>query len=141
MGLLERESEREREVRHAPLLGAACKTLRGEGALELWVCRTTGAIQGKEGGIQVLAGLAPSSQTVGSNIREIHEQAKDSSWMTDVNIAQATSETSFVALHERHFALMSFAQMSLHAIVTQPKFQSNFFPWLSTYNKPNKKVL
>jgi hypothetical protein len=24
-------------------------------------------IQGKEGGIQVLAGLAPSSQTVGSN--------------------------------------------------------------------------
>ena len=27
-----------------------------------------GMIQGKEGGIQVLAGLAPSSQTVGSNI-------------------------------------------------------------------------
>jgi len=30
------------------------------------------AIQGKEGGIQVLAGLAPSSQTVGSNISVIH---------------------------------------------------------------------
>jgi hypothetical protein len=30
------------------------------------------AIQGKEGGIQVLAGLAPSSQTVGSNKRVIH---------------------------------------------------------------------
>ncbi len=36
-------------------------------------------IQGKEGGIQVLDGLAPSNQTVGSNIRVIHEQAKDSS--------------------------------------------------------------
>jgi hypothetical protein len=39
----------------------------------------TGAIQGMEGGIQVMAGLAPSSQTVGSNIRVIHEQAKRSS--------------------------------------------------------------
>ena len=29
--------------------------------------RCAGAIQGKEGGIQMLAGLAPSSQTVGSN--------------------------------------------------------------------------
>jgi len=38
-----------------------------------------GAIQGKEGGIQVLAGLAPSSQTVGSNIRVINEQGKRSS--------------------------------------------------------------
>jgi hypothetical protein len=35
-----------------------------------------GTIQGKEGRIQVLAGLAPSSQTVGSDIRVIHEQAK-----------------------------------------------------------------
>ncbi len=38
-----------------------------------------GAIQGKEGGIQVLAELAPSSQIVGSNKRVIHEQAKNSS--------------------------------------------------------------
>jgi hypothetical protein len=38
-----------------------------------------GAIQGKEGGIQVLAGLAPSSQRVGSDIRVILEQAKHSS--------------------------------------------------------------
>jgi hypothetical protein len=30
-----------------------------------------GAIQGKEGGIQVLAGLAPCSQTVGSNKRSL----------------------------------------------------------------------
>ncbi len=37
-----------------------------------------GAIQGKEGGIQVLAGLAPSSQTVETNKRVIHEQAKRS---------------------------------------------------------------
>jgi len=36
-------------------------------------------IQGKEGGIKVLAGLATSSQTVGSNKRMIHEQAKCSS--------------------------------------------------------------
>jgi hypothetical protein len=35
-----------------------------------------GAIQGKEGRIQVLAGLAPSSQTIGANKRVIHEQAK-----------------------------------------------------------------
>ncbi len=38
--------------------------------------RCAGAIQGKEGGIQMLAGLAPSSQTVGSNIRVIREQAR-----------------------------------------------------------------
>jgi len=37
------------------------------------------AIQGKEGGIQVLAGLAPSSKIEGYNIRVIHEQAKNSS--------------------------------------------------------------
>jgi hypothetical protein len=36
--------------------------------------RCAGAIQGKEGGIPVLACLAPSSQTVGSNKRVIHEQ-------------------------------------------------------------------
>jgi hypothetical protein len=30
-------------------------------------------------GIQVLASLAPSSQTVGSNVRVTHEQAKHSS--------------------------------------------------------------
>jgi hypothetical protein len=41
-----------------------------------------GAIQGKEGRIQVLAGLAPSSQTVGSNIRVILGQVECSSWMT-----------------------------------------------------------
>jgi hypothetical protein len=37
------------------------------------------AIQGKEGVIHVLGGLAPSSQTVGSNKTVIHEQAKRSS--------------------------------------------------------------
>jgi len=40
----------------------------------------------KEGGIQVLASLAPSSQTVGSLFRVIHEQAKHNSRMTEVNI-------------------------------------------------------
>jgi len=53
-----------------------------------------GAIPGKEGGIEVLAGLAPSSQTVGSNIRVIHEQAKHSSLMTKVKVTLATSEPS-----------------------------------------------
>jgi len=53
--------------------------------------------------IQVLAGLAPSSQTVGSNIKWIYEQAKRSSLTTEVNIAPATSEPSskagFVTSH------------------------------------------
>ncbi len=34
-------------------------------------------MEGKEGGIQVLAGLAPSSQTVGSNIRVRMTEAKE----------------------------------------------------------------
>jgi len=56
------------------------RTIGGLGA------QSAGTIQGKEGGMQVLAGLAPSSQTVGSNKRVIHEQAKHSSWMTEANI-------------------------------------------------------
>jgi hypothetical protein len=43
-----------------------------------YATRCAGAIQRKAGGIQVLAGVAPSSQTVGSNIRVIHERAKHS---------------------------------------------------------------
>ncbi len=54
--------------------------LRGEAPLSVgYAMWCAGAIQGKEGGIQMLAGLAPSSQTVGSNIRAIHEHAKCSS--------------------------------------------------------------
>jgi hypothetical protein len=56
-----------------------------------------GAIQGKDGGIQVLVGLASSSKTVGSNIRVIHEQAKHSSLMTEANIALATLQQSWVS--------------------------------------------
>ncbi len=41
--------------------------------------RCAGNIQGKEGRIQVLAGLAPSSQTVESNKRVIYEQAEGTS--------------------------------------------------------------
>jgi hypothetical protein len=48
------------------------------------------AIQGKEGGKQVLVSLAPPSQTAGSNIRVIDEQAKHSSWMTEASIAPVT---------------------------------------------------
>ncbi len=54
-----------------------------------YTMRCAGAIQGKEGGIQMLAGLAPSSQTVGPNIRVIHEQRKRSSWTVQVNEAPA----------------------------------------------------
>jgi hypothetical protein len=54
------------------------------------------AIQGKDDGIQVLAGLAPSSQIEGYNIRVIHEQAKNSSWTTEANMALATSEPSWL---------------------------------------------
>ena len=41
-----------------------------------YTVKCVGAIQGKEGRIQVLARLAPCSQTVVSNKRVIHEQAK-----------------------------------------------------------------
>jgi hypothetical protein len=63
------------------------------------------AIQGKDDGIQVLAGLAPSSQTVGANIKVICEQVKRSSWMTEVteaNIAPATLEPSTLSLSLTH---------------------------------------
>ena len=50
-----------------------------EGRSGGYAVQCTGAIQGKEGGIQVFAGQAPSSQTVGSNIRVIHVQVKRSS--------------------------------------------------------------
>jgi len=46
--------------------------------------RRAGAFLGKEGRIQVLAVLAPSSQAVGSNIRVIR------SWRTEANISLAT---------------------------------------------------
>ncbi len=60
-----------------------------------YAAQCVGAMQGKEGRIQVLAGQAPSSQTVGSNIWVIHEQVKHRSWMTEVNIALATSEQTW----------------------------------------------
>jgi hypothetical protein len=46
-----------------------------------------GMIHPTEGGIQVLAGLVPSSQTVGTLYRAITEEKKRSSSMTEVNIA------------------------------------------------------
>ncbi len=55
-----------------------------------YAMQCSGAIQGKEGGIQVLAGLAPSGQTVGSNIRVIHEL------VTEANIAPVTLQQSWV---------------------------------------------
>jgi hypothetical protein len=47
--------------------------------IDRYAVQCSGAIQGKEDGIQVLAGLAPSGQTVGYNIRLIHVQVKRSS--------------------------------------------------------------
>jgi hypothetical protein len=60
-----------------------------------YAVQCVGAIQGKEGRIQVLASLAPSIQTVGSNIWVIHEQAKCSSWMIEAIIALANSEQTW----------------------------------------------
>ncbi len=62
-----------------------------------YAARCAGAIQGKKGGIQVLAGLAPSSLTVGSNISVIHEQERRSSRTTDVNITLVTWQQSLVS--------------------------------------------
>jgi hypothetical protein len=44
-----------------------------------YFARCVGAIQGKEGRIQVLTDIAPSNLTVGSNKRGNHERAKYSS--------------------------------------------------------------
>jgi hypothetical protein len=63
----------------------------------------------------MLAGLAPSSQTVGSNIRVIHEQAKPSSRMTQVNEAMTTSEPS---------SKVAFVTSSLYNNVIHAKFAS-----------------
>jgi hypothetical protein len=54
-----------------------------------WLLATCGMgmIHPTEGGIMVLAGLVPSSQTVGTLYRAIHEQKKRSSSMTEANIA------------------------------------------------------
>ncbi len=49
--------------------------------------RCIGAIHPKEDGIQGLVGWAPSSQTVGSLFRVIHEQTQHSTWTTEANIA------------------------------------------------------
>ncbi len=42
-----------------------------------YAAQCTGAIQGKEGRIQLLAAQAPSRQAVASNITVIHEQSKN----------------------------------------------------------------
>jgi hypothetical protein len=56
-----------------------------------------GTIQGKESTIQVLASLAPSSQTVGSNIRVIPDKLKCSSWAIEADIAQVVEAILQVA--------------------------------------------
>ncbi len=73
--------------------------LRGKAPLSGgYAAHCAGAFQGKEGGIQVLAGLAPYSQTVRSLFRVIHEQAKLSSWTTEVNIIFVTWQQSSLSL-------------------------------------------
>ncbi len=57
-----------------------------------------GTIQGKESRIQLLAGVAPSSQTVGSLFRVVHEQAKHSSWTTEANITLVAGQESSLSL-------------------------------------------
>jgi hypothetical protein len=63
-----------------------------------YAMQCAGAIQGKEGGTQVLASLAPSSQTVGSIMRVIYEQGKRSSGTTEANIALVARQQSWVNL-------------------------------------------
>jgi hypothetical protein len=60
-----------------------------------YAAQWVGTIQGKEGGTQVLAGLAPSSQKVESDIRVIHEQAMCSSWITEANITSHQREDRY----------------------------------------------
>jgi hypothetical protein len=60
----------QRTVQHTRKVPSALNQL----SLQVYASRLTGTIQGKEGSIQVLAGLAPSSQTVGSLFRVIEEQ-------------------------------------------------------------------
>jgi hypothetical protein len=81
----------------APMDSVAYPPLKGAfplNRLGLLGCaaRCAGAIQGKEGRIQVLVGL-----TVVSNIRVIHEQAKRSSWMIEANVALVVKATLQVA--------------------------------------------
>jgi hypothetical protein len=52
----------------------ASTSLSAEFQLVGMLCGNAGTIQGKEGGIQVLAGLTLSDQTVGYNSVVIHEQ-------------------------------------------------------------------
>jgi len=59
--------------------------LRGEATFEWWVRCAVRGHHSSEGGRDT----GPSSQTVESNIIEIHEQAKRSSIMTEANIASA----------------------------------------------------
>ncbi len=60
-------------------------------------------------------GAGHLAKTVESNIRVIHEQVKCSSWTTEANITFC-----HLAAKLCRFTLMSFAQMSLCANVTQP---------------------
>jgi hypothetical protein len=71
-----------------------CTTkVKSSGGCAAWC---TGKLPWKEGGIQVLAGLAPLSQTVGSLFRVIHEQAKGSTRATEVNIAPGFSTRRYL---------------------------------------------
>jgi len=69
-------------MQHAPssIHSKTVMLLRGEGFFEWWVCPVVRRHHSREGGWDTgLAGLAPSSQPTGFNIRLIHEQAKCSS--------------------------------------------------------------
>ncbi len=65
------------------------------------LCGCPGAICPKEGGMQVLAGLAPSSQTVRFLFRFILEQAQGSSWMTEEKISCMVLDRSLVCQQDR----------------------------------------
>ncbi len=62
-----------------------------------YAAHCVGTMQGKESGIQVLAGLAPSSQTIGSLFSVIYEQVKRNSWMAEAKKAPVSWQQSWVS--------------------------------------------
>jgi hypothetical protein len=84
-----------------------------------------GAIQGKECGIQVLAGLAPSSQTVGSN-RRIQELSMSASGLF---LALSTS------CHSQPIVVGHLSNVSPIDLLSQSTFFRSAFLLLTFYHR------
>jgi hypothetical protein len=98
-----------------------------------YAAQCAGTIQGKEGGIQVLAGLAPSSQTVRSNFRVNHEQAKCTSCKKEVNISfvtwhQSSLSLSLILSHSHYLSLSLSLSFSHSLSLTPPSLSLSLSP-------------